>query len=665
MGAGGVVRVEQGDVDRMRWWWPASLATAVAVVALAALAAGAELDARRSAAEQRDGVAVAEAAIGLVDGAAATLRDLRLDASTLALDPAPTELAVPAGASGAAVVSPAGGGAELAVEVAAGAMGPEVTGSVEIGVATGRARDDGRAVVAAPVPEAGATVLVVPVYEVDGDRSTELPAATTTERRAAWAGAVLLRLDVEALLDPVVGPVRVLDGDVVVGGDAELDDDTASLAVPVGARRWVVDVPASEVGTPPAAIGILLLGLGAAVAVLALRRSAVAVVDRASGRAEARARQASTISRVAPVLQQSTDLGDVLPAIAVLLQEELGVDGFALGAYGSDGALHEVYASGAAVDPAAALDVDATELAAGATLALPLRRADRDVALLRIRSSRHLGSLEVESVRSTAELLAAALISAQAFERQEAAMVALRQVDDLKNVFLGVASHELRTPVTAIGGFARLLAERWDQLPEDQRRNLAGRIEANAASLGVLVQDLLDFSRLERGRFVIDSEEVDLAARLEAVVDRLGPIWGGRDVEVDVTARPVVAGDGDALERVAANLLSNAAKFSPEGVAIRASISVDGDDAVLRVDDAGPGVPEEERAHIYAAFFRGSGDAVVRTRGAGIGLSVVKEVVEQMGGSISVGDSPAGGARFEVRLPRQQPRAALTEEVVG
>jgi signal transduction histidine kinase len=648
------------DGDRMWWWWPVSVAAALAILVVAAFAADAQIDRRRATTERRDGEAVAGVAVGLVDAAASALRSLRLDGGSVALDPALAEQGA-VGASAVAVVGPAAGGTELVVE--AGAIDPAAVASPAVISAAGTARDDGRALLSAPVPEVGAPVLVVPIYDVDGDRSTELPSVPTAQRRVAWAGAVLLQLDVDRLLDPDATPVRVSDGEVVLGG-GEVGDDAVGLTVPVAARQWRVEVPAGTAGTPTSAVLLLLLGVVAAGGVLWLQRSALAVSQGAARQAEARSRQAGTIRRVAPVLQQSTDLGDVLPAVAVLLQEELDVDGFALAAYGGDGALQELFSSGRPVDPVAVSGTDVTELAAGDTLALPLRRAERDIALLRIRSSRRLEPLEVESVRSAAELLAAALISAQAFERQEAAMVALRQVDELKNVFLGVASHELRTPVTAIGGFARLLADRWDQLPEDQRRNLASRIEANAASLGVLVQDLLDFSRLERGRFVIDSEEVDLAARLEAVVDRLGPIWGGRPVDLVIDERPIVEGDGDALERVAANLLSNAAKFSPEGSAIVASIAVDDGTAVFRVDDAGPGVPEEERAHIYAAFFRGTGDAVVRTRGAGIGLSVVKEIVEQMGGTISVGTSPAGGARFEVRLPLQRPEV-LSEEVAG
>jgi signal transduction histidine kinase len=600
---------------------------------------------------------VAAVAVDVADHAATTLGTLRVQAGSLAMLEAGADPGAPPGASAVGVVAPGAGPSELVVR--AGDLDPALAATQEVVAAAGTARDDGRAVLAAPAPapaadgaDGAASVLVVPVYEVDGDRATELPGATTAQRRAAWAGAVLLPLDVATLLGEA--DVRVLDGDQVLGraGEGgEADGETAAVTIPVGSRRWVVQIPATSVGTPPLAVVVLVLGATAAALTVLLQLSAQALSRRAAARAEARTRQAGTMRRVAPVLQQSPDLGDVLPAVAVLLEEELHIDGFALSTYGNDGTERELFVSGLAIDRRVRPDDGATELPTGQTLALKLRRAERDVAIIRLRAARRLGSLELESLRASAELLAAALSTAQAHERQEAAMVALREVDDLKNVFLGVASHELRTPVTAIGGFARLLAERWDQLPEDQRRMLAMRIQANAASLGVLVQDLLDFSRLERGRFVVESEPVELATVLEAVVDRLAPVWAGRAIVVDPEARPVVAGDRDALERVVANLLSNAVKFSPEGSEVVASVAVDGPTAVLRVDDAGPGVPEDERAHIYSAFFRGRGDAIVRTRGAGIGLSVVKEVVAQMGGSISVDTSPMGGARFEVRLP--------------
>lgn len=641
-----------------------SVAVAVAIAFVALTAADALHDRREADARRADADAVAREGLELGGRAADAIQALELDALGIAALPALADRGAPSGATAVAVVEGRAGGTLLSA--AAGAMAPDVVGAHEVVVAVGSARDDGLATVAAPVPAAGAVVLAVPVYDVDGVPTTRLAGASTSARRTAWIGAVLLQLDVAQLVGSAGTAVRVSDGTVVIGrAGGDPGADVVGTAVPVGQRRWLVEIPARSSGLPVAAVVVALVGLLAAASALVLSRSVALGAARAGTRADARTRQSGTIQRVATVLQQSRDLGDVLPSFAVLLEEDLAVDGIAISTHGGDGALHEIFASGRPVDPGGQAGDEVAGLPAGATLGLPLRRADRDIGLLQVRSARGFGSLEVESLRSAAELLAAALISAQAFERQEAAMRALRQVDDLKNVFLGVASHELRTPVTAIGGFARLLAERWDQLPEDQRRNLASRIEANAAALGVLVQDLLDFSRLERGRFVVDSEAVELATRLEAVVDRLGPIWAGRDVQVVVDHRPTVTGDGDALERVAANLLSNAAKFSPDGSAIVARVTVEGDEALLQVDDAGPGVPEEDREHIYAAFFRGKGDAVVRTRGAGIGLSVVKEIVEQMGGTIAVGTSPAGGARFEVRLPVDGAVHVASEEVVG
>lgn len=647
--------------EERRWWWrPLSAALAVGILGIAGLAAVADVEQGRADAARDDGLAASGAAVELAAAASSALRTLRIDGAAIGLTPALADHRVPEGATAVGVAVVRGRGEQL--ELAGGGLDPAVAAAPEVSVAAGTARDTGRSVVAAPTRPAGAVVFVLPVYDLGDRRATELPGGTTAQRREAAWGFVLLQLDVDALLAPLGRTARVSDGSVVLGETAAgVGDDRAGLAVPIGTRRWLVEVPARTVGIPLDAVLALLAGAAGALGVVALHRSTSNTSRRAADRARARSHQAETLRRVAPVVQQSQDLGDVLPAVAVLLQEDLGVDGFDLAAHGPDGVAQEVFASGRPVDLAVPPTAEVVALPPGDTLAVALRRADREVAVLRVRASRGLDPLEVESVRAAAELLAAALSTSQAFERQEAAMVALREVDELKNVFLGVASHELRTPVTAIGGFARLLHERWDQLPEDQRRNLASRIEANAASLGVLVQDLLDFSRLERGRFVVGSESVDLAARLEAVVDRLGPIWGDGRVDVSITDRPVVLGDGDAIERVAANLLSNAAKFSPDGSPIGASLSVDGGDAVLVVDDAGPGVPEEERAHIYSAFFRGAGDAVVRTRGAGIGLSVVKEVVDQMGGAISVGSSPAGGARFEVRLPLE----ARSPEPVG
>jgi signal transduction histidine kinase len=243
-------------------------------------------------------------------------------------------------------------------------------------------------------------------------------------------------------------------------------------------------------------------------------------------------------------------------------------------------------------------------------------------------------------------------VNAQLYASQQEALARLRELDGLKTVFLGTASHELRTPATAIAGFAGLLTSSWDRFSEEQRVDFVGRIAANARSLSTVVQDLLDFSLLDRGTLSVSLQPLDVGEVVSGVVDRLGPAFTEHEVEASIEPTPPVAADRGGLERVTTNLLTNAVKFSPPDTTIRVAVHRGDDgDVVIEVCDQGPGVPAEERERVFTRFYRGSGDAVLQTRGVGIGLSVVSEFVARMRGSVSVDDAPGGGARFTVRLP--------------
>jgi signal transduction histidine kinase len=338
--------------------------------------------------------------------------------------------------------------------------------------------------------------------------------------------------------------------------------------------------------------------------------------------------------------------------VAVQLSDHFGLAGVALSTGSGRASQTELFSLGEApASTAAAVLQPPKELAAGETLTLALQRGGRSVALLQIVAGRALDGTELESLRALTELVTAAMVNASLFASQQEAMHRLRELDGLKTVFLGTASHELRTPATAIAGFASLLATRWDQFPEDQRRDFAGRIAANARSLSAVVQDLLDFSLFDRGSAAVSLQPIDLGALAESVVHRLEPVFTDHEINCTTVPSPPVAGDGNGLERVVTNLLTNAVKFSPPGSTISVSVAPDGEGATLVVSDQGPGVPLDEREQVFTRFYRGTGEAVVQTRGVGIGLSVVAEFVARMRGEVTVDDAPGGGARFTVRLP--------------
>ena len=525
--------------------------------------------------------------------------------------------------------------------------------------------------------DSGGPLLTPPLDLRDGPRSLILaagydpgaaggPPFTSTDRRDRLAGWVVAAVDLDALTAahaPEGTVARVEDSVTADLPAARADATNEEQVVDIADRRFLVQVDRADGGgvrTAEVLIGLFGVGLGIAAALLYLlaRRRQYA----AEREADARAAQVRLIGDVAPLVQQSLDLAEVLPSVAVQLSDHFQLRGVALSTGSSRGEQTEVFSMG--VDPDTSVKAvlqPPDHLAAGDTLRLALQRGGRSVALLQVVAGSDLDSSDLESLRALSELITAALVNAQLYASQQDALARLRELDGLKTVFLGTASHELRTPATAIAGFAGLLSSSWDRFTEEQRRDFVGRIAANARSLSTVVQDLLDFSLLDRGALHVDLQPVDLGALVAGVVDRLAPAFMEHEVEKDIEPSPLVAGDPAGIERITTNLLTNAVKFSPAGTTIRVAVRADGADALLEVCDQGPGVPPDERERVFSRFYRGTGDAVLQTRGVGIGLSVVSEFVARMHGEVYVDDAPGGGARFRVRIPAAS--ASPIEEV--
>jgi len=240
----------------------------------------------------------------------------------------------------------------------------------------------------------------------------------------------------------------------------------------------------------------------------------------------------------------------------------------------------------------------------------------------------------------------------RALEIEREAGDRLRALDEMKNTFLHAVSHELRTPLSAVLGFA-LTLERTDlELPEDEARDIAGRIAANARKLERLLADLLDLDRLDRGIMEPTLHPVDLAELVRRVV-RESDVPGQRTVEVD-TEPVVVRLDAAKVERIVENLLANGVRHTPTGsrVWVRVRAIVGG--ALLCVEDDGPGVPPGMAESVFDAFVRGP-DAPSHAPGVGVGLSLVGRFAALHGGRAWVEDRTGGGASFRVFLPRNDP----------
>lgn len=227
-----------------------------------------------------------------------------------------------------------------------------------------------------------------------------------------------------------------------------------------------------------------------------------------------------------------------------------------------------------------------------------------------------------------------------------------RAVDRLRSDFVSRVSHELRTPLTQIRMFAETLLLERTRGPSEARRAVEV-IDRESRRLTHLVENLLQFSRGERGGLRLDRRPRRLAPLVREVVEELGPLAAERDTRVscDLEDGLTAMVDGDAVRQVLLNLLDNALKYGPRGQQIRVGLYGDGDLARLEVEDQGPGVPAAARDRIWRRYHRLERDRRSAVAGTGIGLTVVRELVALHGGRVAVEPAGAAGARFVVELP--------------
>ena len=224
------------------------------------------------------------------------------------------------------------------------------------------------------------------------------------------------------------------------------------------------------------------------------------------------------------------------------------------------------------------------------------------------------------------------------------------QNEKMKSEFISSVSHELRTPLTAINGWGETILEDPTGDPEQLRRGI--RIILNESRrLSTMVEELLEFSKMEDGRFTLRMEQVDLQAEFEDAIFTYRELFRQEGIELSYEAGdedlPLIPGDSERLKQVFCNVLDNAPKHGGSGKRISASICEEGDWQVVRVRDYGPGIPEEELPFVKQKFYKGSSKA----RGSGIGLAVCDEIIGLHGGTFTIGNAEGGGAIVTIRLP--------------
>ena len=299
---------------------------------------------------------------------------------------------------------------------------------------------------------------------------------------------------------------------------------------------------------------------------------------------------------------------------------------------------------------------------------VPLKAKDHILGILTVDRT-HEPSLtkdDLELMTTLANQVAIALDNAAAYQQIEEWNVglelkirerteALEQADRLRSQFLSHVSHELRTPLTSIKGFVQnLLDGLTGPLNEKQQRYLFRMLD-NSDRLIRMIEDLLDRTRIEAGRLEVHPVDVDLESCLTDAIEQLRPLASAKRQRLSISARDLrieVWADRDRLIQVAVNLLQNAVKYTPEDGEITVAIESSSPRFVrILVRDTGPGIPAEDLDRIFDPFFRVQQGQRSGPKGLGLGLSIVKTLVELQGGSVLAKNCPAGGAEVSFTLP--------------
>jgi two-component system sensor histidine kinase BaeS len=258
--------------------------------------------------------------------------------------------------------------------------------------------------------------------------------------------------------------------------------------------------------------------------------------------------------------------------------------------------------------------------------------------------------VEVGGLAETATLGAAFNEMAEELEQEESRR---EELDRLKDEFVLTASHELRSPLTSVQGFAELLMLDRDSLTPRQAETVEIILD-NCRHLVRLLNDLLDLARSDAGRLSIRAQPSEVAPLIEDVVRtmRAQTEAGHQSLSEHVQpGLPQIFVEPDRIRQILVNLITNAHEYSPEGASIRVAAQAVGAEVEISVSDDGPGIPSEQLERIFDRFTRGDAGLTQRVGGTGLGLAISKSLVELHGGSISADSVVGQGSTFRVRLP--------------
>ncbi len=257
---------------------------------------------------------------------------------------------------------------------------------------------------------------------------------------------------------------------------------------------------------------------------------------------------------------------------------------------------------------------------------------------------------DVERLERLAPQIGLVVSNARLLAQERAMVSRLRELDTMKDDFIAITSHELRSPLTSIRGFVGTLRRKEVMVDDNQRDEYLAVIDRQTERLSRLVEDLLIASRIERGTLGVLHEPVDVMSAIRSVVSALG----AEADRVRMTApsvMPLMSTDEQRLEQIARNLLENALKFSPAAEPVELDIAFEDGRFVMVVRDAGVGISNDEIGRIFDRFYQVGGSMGRHARGVGLGLYITKWLVEALGGTISVTSAPGRGTTFTVLMP--------------
>jgi signal transduction histidine kinase/CHASE3 domain sensor protein len=293
---------------------------------------------------------------------------------------------------------------------------------------------------------------------------------------------------------------------------------------------------------------------------------------------------------------------------------------------------------------------------ARAIAAFPLRRDERVLGALLVRwnHDRVIPPGEAAFMTALARIAAETMDRARLFEAERDARTAAEAANRAKAAFLASMSHELRTPLQAALGFAQLVRSGLYGPVNDRQAEVLSRVERSQTHLARLIDDVLDFARLEAGRVRVELAPVALADVIADLAPLVEPQAAKKNIELSLLPPPEslrVMADRQRLQQVLVNLVGNAIKFTPDGGSVRVGALRDGTSAAIRVRDTGPGIPPDRLQAIFEPFVQVE-DGLTRTQpGAGLGLAISRDLARAMHGELSVESALGEGSTFILTLP--------------